>query len=172
MASLIDELIDVLKLENDEYKILLKLSQEKTPVIVQGDVEKLQELTSVEQLHLDKIIRAEKKREELVNDMATVLNLDKKEITVSSLVRVLKGQPEVQRKLSQVHSELKYTLKEFVAVNDINKSLLKDSLEIAEFNLNLIKNINQAPETANYNNKSAYNSDMGAGQSGFFDAKK
>lgn len=172
MASLIDELIDVLGFENEEYKILLKLSQEKTPVIVQGDIEKLQEYTSEEQLHLDKILKAEKKREELVDDMATVLNLNRKEITVSGLVRVLKGQPDVQKRLAEVHSELKRTLKEFVAVNEINKTLLKDSLEVAEFNLNLIKSINQAPEVANYNNKSAYNSDMQSGYSGIFDAKK
>lgn len=171
MASLIDELIDVLALENDEYRVLLKLSQEKTPVIVQGDVEKLQEFTSQEQLHLDKILKAEKKREELVDDMATVLNLNKKEITVSGLVRVLKGQPDVQKRLAQVHGELKRTLKEFMAVNDINKELLKDSLDVAEFNLNLIKSMNQAPEMANYNNKSAYNSDMQSGYS-VFDTKK
>ncbi len=172
MASLIDELIDVLAYENDEYSIILKIAYEKTPVIVQGDVEKLQEYTSTEQLHLDKILKAERKREELVSDMATVLNLSKNEITVSSLIRVLNSQPDVQKRLSEVHSELKRTLKEFVAVNDINKTLLQDSLEVAEFNLNLIKGMNQAPETANYNNRSAYNTDVQPGYSGIFDAKK
>ena len=40
MASLIDELINVLEQENKEYETLMLLSKEKTPVIVKGDLEK------------------------------------------------------------------------------------------------------------------------------------
>ena len=46
MASLIDELIDVLDKEEREYQDLILLSQEKTPVIVRGDLEKLQKITA------------------------------------------------------------------------------------------------------------------------------
>ncbi|MBE5939370.1 MAG: flagellar protein FlgN [Lachnospiraceae bacterium] len=172
MASLIDELINVLAEETEEYKILYKLAHEKTPVIVKGDVEKLQEFTAEEQLHLEKIIKSEKKREEVVTDIASVLNIDKGDVTVRKLLVALKNQKEVVERLSQVHSELKKTLKEFTAVNDINKSLLRDSLDMAEFNLNLIRSMNQAPELANYNSSSTYSSDMHIEQRGIFDAKQ
>lgn len=172
MASLIDELIDVLKIENDQYKALLKLAQEKTPIIVKGEVDKLHELTLVEQQHLDIILKSEKKRQEVVDDMATVLNLNKNDITIRGLVKVLGGQPEIQKRLSEVHDELKQTLKDFAKVNDINKVLLTDSIEMTEFNLNLLRNRDQAPETANYNSQSNYQQGGGYGQTGLFDAKQ
>jgi len=172
MASLIDELINVLTLENEEYRILLKLSQEKTPVIVKGDIEMLREITGKEEYHLDKIVKAEKKRVEVLDDMATVLNIDKKNITLKALVDVLKAQPNEQKKLSTVHDELKATLKEFGMVNDMNKSLLNDQRDMVEFELNLIRGRDQAPELANYSSDSKYNQMSGAMQTGLFDAKQ
>ena len=49
MASLIETLIDVLDKENTEYQGLLKLSEEKTTAIVNGNVERLQEILGLEQ---------------------------------------------------------------------------------------------------------------------------
>ena len=39
MASLMENLIDILNQEGREYEELLVLSQQKTPVIVRGDLE-------------------------------------------------------------------------------------------------------------------------------------
>ena len=55
MASLIETLIDVLDKENTEYQGLLKLSEEKTTAIVNGNVERLQEILGLEQRSIDKI---------------------------------------------------------------------------------------------------------------------
>ena len=55
MASLIETLIDVLDKENTEYQGLLKLSEEKTTAIVNGNVERLQEILVLEQRSIDKI---------------------------------------------------------------------------------------------------------------------
>ena len=52
MASLIETLIDVLDKENTEYQGLLKLSEEKTTAIVNGNVERLQEILGLEQRRL------------------------------------------------------------------------------------------------------------------------
>ena len=55
MASLIENLISVLEQENSEYEVLLELSRKKTPVIVKGDIERLQEITDEEQNIIDRI---------------------------------------------------------------------------------------------------------------------
>ena len=39
MASLLENLIDVLDQENTEYEKLVVLSDRKTPVIIQGDID-------------------------------------------------------------------------------------------------------------------------------------
>ncbi len=168
MASLIEVLINTMELENSEYEILLNLSKEKTSIIVKGDVEKLKEMVAMEQEHTDKIASLEAKRTETVTDIATVLNKDVNTLTVNTIISLLKGQEEVQHKLSIVHDKLRRTLNDMVVVNEINKELVQDSLELIEFNINYLNGITQMPETANYSNK-AYN--VGNYADSTFDAK-
>ena len=49
MASLMENLIDVLDRESTEYEALLQLSQRKTPIIAGGDLAELQKITDEEQ---------------------------------------------------------------------------------------------------------------------------
>ena len=49
MASLMENLIDVLEKQSSEYEVLLGLSQQQTPIIVSGDLAHLQEITDKEQ---------------------------------------------------------------------------------------------------------------------------
>ena len=79
MASLIETLIDVLDKENTEYQGLLKLSEEKTTAIVNGNVERLQEILGLEQRSIDKINKLDAFRDENVGDICNVLNIPRKE---------------------------------------------------------------------------------------------
>lgn len=169
MASLIEELISTLDLENSEYEKLLKLSKEKTPIIIEGNIEKLNEIVALEQQHTDKITALENKRIEVVADIATVLNKDVNTLTVRHIIDLLKGQDKEQNMLASVHDKLKLTLNDMVVVNDINKQLLEESLELVDFNINFINGLNRMPETANYT-KEAYNRSSGI-ISSRFDAK-
>lgn len=165
MASLIDELIEVLDRENDEYEMLLNLSKEKTGKIIENNLTELQYIVAQEQGHVEKLNQLEQKREEVVKSIAVVLNKDVSILTVKHIVELLKGQKTEQRKLSIVHDKLRSTLNDMVVVNDMNQSLIKESLEMLEFNMNLMNNIYQGPEVANYS-KDAYNVEMG-GSTGF-----
>lgn len=170
MASLIDELISVLSEENEEYRELIKISTKKTGVIVKEDLEQLREITAKEQEHTGTLINLEKKREEVTSDIAMVLNRKESELTVRSIINILDGQKEVQARLIAVHDDLKHTLKSFSMVNEINKNLIRESLELIDFNLNYIKGMYQAPEVANYS-KDAVNVSP-ALDLGVFDAKQ
>ena len=55
-------------------------------------------------------------------------------------------------------------------INQQNEVLLKQALEMVEFDLTLLKSMRQAPETANYN-RNAYNTGDLLGGGGF-DAKQ
>lgn len=61
MASLIEVLINTLESENSEYEILLKLSKEKTPIIIEGNIDRLREIVAMEQVHTDKIVALKRK---------------------------------------------------------------------------------------------------------------
>lgn len=171
MASLIEDLISVLEEENKEYQDLVILSREKTNVIVKGDIEYLKQITEVEQNFVGRIQKLENKREGLVKEIAKVLRRTPEEITVRAIIDILHGQKEVQYKLMTVYDELKVTIDNMVTANELNKKLIDQSLELIEFDLNLIQGSKQAPETANYS-KNAFNTgviDMGTG---VFDAKQ
>lgn len=171
MASLIEELISVLSEENKEYQDLVILSHEKTNVIVKGDIEYLKQITEVEQNFIARITKLEKKRTEIVNDIGTVLCKNPEELTVKVIIGLLKGQDEAQRKLSAIYDELKITLNNMVTVNELNKNLVNQSLELIEFDLNLLQNAYKEPEIANYSNN-AYSTGMKNNSIGVFDTKR
>lgn len=169
MASLIDELINVLEEENKEYETLVLLSKEKTPVIVKGDLEKLQRITEVEQEFVGKIRNLERKREEIMTDIGNVLSRDPKTTKITDIIELLSKQPVEQKKLSEIHDKIQTTLNNFKQYNDINANLIKESLEIIEFNLNLVTSLYQDAGISNYNKNAQSVSAMGA--TGVFDKK-
>ena len=71
---------------------------------------------------------------------------------------------------SEAKAALHATLDEMMKWNTQNQALLKNALEMVEFDLTLFKSLRQAPETANYN-KDAYNTGSLLGGGGF-DAKQ
>lgn len=171
MASLIDELVDVLEKENSEYTVLVALSTEKTSTIVKNDIEEMQNIMNREQEIVDRINLLEKQREDTVCDICRVLHVEPQELTVKILIDLLKKQPAEQKKLQDVHIKIKKTLDKMIRINENNKALMKESMEILDFEMNLLKGLKMAPETNNYT-KGAYSAggtDYGAGA---FDAKQ
>ena len=137
MAGLIDELVNTILKENDIYKELIPIADEKTRVIIKNDLDALQKITEQEQLTIEKINALEKKREEVIVNIGTVLSRDPKELNMKTLIKILGKQPEEQKRLSRIHDELSETLRRLVVINDRNKELIKQS-DKKERELNLI----------------------------------
>lgn len=171
MASLIDNLITTLQQENEEYQELLALSMEKTEIIVKGDVDALNIMIEKEQEIVSRINVLEKKRIESTNDIAIVLNKNPKELTLEVLANLLKGQKKEFDAINEIHDKLQKTMASMVRVNDHNKVLLQESLEMIEFEMNLVNSMKQGPNNANYGGGADY-TDTGYGMSGSFDAKQ
>lgn len=167
-----ENLIDVLNLQYDEYVKLLEFSKEKTSVIIKGDLEELTKLTDDEQAAVAVVVNLDRKREEIMKDIANVINKDYNTLKLSDLVTMLANRPEEQAKLSSVRDKLREIALSMKTVNERNGELLKSSLEMVEFDLELIKAVKKAPETANYD-RGAYNTGdvLGTG-SGLFDCKQ
>lgn len=168
MASLMETLIQVLDEESQEYEKLLGLSMKKTPVLVSGDLDELAKITDEEQIVVSKINRLELKRQETFTDIANVINKDVKTLMLGDLVEMLSSRPVEQQKLAKVHDRLKSSVREVKRVNEQNRELIKNALEMVEFDMNMLQAMKTAPETANYN-KGAYNTGahMGVGGGGF-----
>ena len=172
MASLMENLISVLQDEGNAYEELLELSMKKTPIIVSGDLEGLQKITDEEQNVVARINHLDAKREEVTKDIANVLNKDVTKLKLADIINMLSQRPVEQRLLSDAHDKLKSVTGHMARVNEHNRDLIQQSLEMVEFDLNLIQAMKSAPQTANYT-RGAYNSGVVMGRSnGGFDAKQ
>ena len=172
MASLMEELIRLLQEEEEKYKVLLELSKEKTPVIVEGDIEKLQKITDEEQVIVDEVANLELSRQAAMEDIANVLNKDVKTLKLSYLEEVLGKRPKEREELTRIHDRLKATIGELMVINSQNRELIRQSLDMIDFNLSLAKSMRTAPETGNYTKNAANaGSVLGSAQGGF-DAKQ
>lgn len=174
MASLMESLIETLNEEVQVFEQLLALSMRKTPVIVAQDLAGLQTITDEEQDVVGHVSRLEKKRDEYMNDISSVLNKDVKTMNLTSLIGMLESRPDEQRQLATVHDKLKDVTTQLQRVNSQNEALIKNALEMVQFDMNLLQAYKSAPETANYN-KGAYNVGGSIGGNlgqGGFDAKQ
>lgn len=167
-----ENLIDVLYKEAEEYETLLGLSMKKTPVIVANNVTELQKITDEEQEVVGRIHSLDKERISVTKDIANVLNMDVKTMKISDVVAVLSKRPDEQKKLKDAQSKLTDLAKQLQRVNGQNSMLIEKALELVGYEINMYQAIKRAPETANYN-KGAYNTGMvyGAANTGF-DAKQ
>ena len=127
MASLMENLITVLEEETEEYSRLLELSMKKTPVIVAGNLESLQQITDEEQEIAARLNRLENKREEVTKDIANVLNRDVQTLKLANIVDMLESRPVEQKRLAKTHDALKMVLGQMTRVNEQNRELLQQS---------------------------------------------
>ena len=172
MASLMEVLIDVLEKESQEYEKLLALSMRKTPVIVSEDLDELSKITDDEQIIVSRINHLDAQRTEAIGDIANVLNKDVAKLKIVDLIKMLAARPEEQEKLAAVFDRLQENVRNVKRVNEQNRELLEQALELVKFNMNVLQSLNKAPETANYN-KGAYNTGDVIGMSNkAFDARQ
>ena len=101
MASLMENLIDVLDQESGEYEALLGLCRKKTPVIVSGNLEELTRITDEEQTIAGRVNKLDHKRQEIYADIANVINKDVKTLKLTDLIAMLEKRPSEQQKLAQ-----------------------------------------------------------------------
>ena len=171
MASLMEELITVLGQEKEIYEKLIPISERKTAILIREDLPELQKITDEEQSLLDAAYAADRKREKIIADIGVVLNRDPKELDLTKLAKLMARQPAEKKRLSELHDSLKPVMQQLVNVNQRNKVLIENSLEMIEFNMNFIQSTRMSPGSNNYNRNasSSYGIDMGPGA---FDAKQ
>jgi flagellar biosynthesis/type III secretory pathway chaperone len=166
-----EELIQTLNAEEALYGKLIPIEEEKTRAIISNDLEALQDITVREHELVDETSALEHKREQVAMDIATVLGQNPKEITLEKIAAVLKNQPEDQKKLQEVHDRLRKTVSRLQTINDQNKELLKEAIDMVEYNMNVIRSTRMTSGSSNYSSNASEVAGM-APQHGMFDAKQ
>jgi flagellar biosynthesis/type III secretory pathway chaperone len=166
-----EELVTVLSTERDIYQSLIPISRRKTSVLIKSDLEELREITQEEQRLLDRAYAADKKREQIIANIGVVLNKNPKELDLTTLAKLMARQPQEHKRLSELHDSLKKIMSELVSVNEKNKNLIENSLEMIEFNMNFIQSTRMSPGSNNYNRDASSSNGFDLGP-GAFDAKQ
>lgn len=172
MASLLENLIDVLDSENAQYERLVTLAESKTSVIVAGDIENLGKIMEEEQEIVGRIQGMEKNRNKFLADIANVVNRDVESLKLIDLIQMLESMPDQKQKLEDVQTDLRKTIDKLRETNGKNQLLLSERLDMVNFNLDMIRAMKSAPQTANYS-RDAYTNGQSLGiLHGGFDAKQ
>ena len=166
MARLVEELVNVLEAEKQIYTTLVGYEERKKDVLIAADVATLEEITTKEQLAGDDLIAYSNKQIQILKDIATVLGRTDGKMTVTRLISLLDTQPKVQEQLTEARDSLLTAANQMKTLSDQNAILIRQAIELNEFDMTLFKSLRQAPETANYD-KSAYNTGSLLGGGGF-----
>lgn len=170
MASLVEELVTVLHEEEQMYRRFIGYGEKKRQILIDSDVPALEQLTALEQTSSDELLSLSNRQIQILKDIATVIGKTEEKMTVTKLIEYLGSQPDIQTKLREARDGLLAAAGQVQELNKLNEALLKQAMELAEFDITLFRSMRQAPETANYD-KNAYNTGTLLGSSGF-DAKQ
>lgn len=170
MASLVEDLLNILQTERDTYDRLYDLAQSEREAIIDRKLDLLEETVSKEQELGSELKNLENARVKSLRSMAIVLGKDGQDLTVSQIIDLLDRQPKEQQMLREAKDALVESANRMQFMNQQNQVLLGQAMEMVDFDLTLFRSLRQAPETANYN-RSAY-STGDILPSGGFDAKQ
>ncbi|NBI07371.1 flagellar protein FlgN [Senegalia massiliensis] len=136
MKELVDVLIKVLDEEVVVYSKLLKNLDEKTQVLVDGDIKKLDEITKEEQSITETLVKLENLREKVLFNIAH--KKEKSELDVSQILEFIEGQEK--EILEEKRNKLVNILEKIKEKNVLNSRLIKDSLDYINLNIDLFTN--------------------------------
>lgn len=139
MASLLDELIQLLKEQKQYYEELVVLSTEKKNLIIANDLENIQKITTVENILVSKNLKLEEKFTTLLNDVGTVLGIDEGSVTVMKVADTITNADE-KAELIELANSITTLAGELQKTNKNNMTLIQTSLDYIEFSMNVLQN--------------------------------
>ncbi len=156
--------------ETEQYEKLISLNDEKKDSIIYKKLDVLEAITVQEQAIADALLELEKKRQGLMQSIAAVMGHENDQITVSWMIDNLAGQPVEQKKLITARGKLREAADNAQILNFQTQNLLRQAIEMVEFDITLLKSVKQAPQTSNYGKNAETTGDL-LGNRGF-DAKQ
>lgn len=118
------------------YQNLVALAKEKTAILVQGDVQKLEALLAQETELLFAAGKLEKQRGILMQEWSAAAGWKAEEVTTQFILEQL--EPSAKESIEQKTIELKPLLDELRALNKTNGELIEQALHFVNYSLELM----------------------------------
>ena len=144
-------------------------TQKLTRIIVNNDLQSLNSITEEEQALIGRISKLEKKRQEVIRNIGIVMNKKESELNFITIIDLLKDREKEQEELRKLHDKLKRTIDALKLINERNQMLIKQSIEMIDFDINLMQSLRTSPGVGQYNTSSEV--EIQGMNKGMFDAK-
>ena len=118
---------------------------------------------------MSRISKLEKKRQEVIRNIGVVMNKKESELNFLSIINLIRGQEREQHELRVIHDKLKSTISLLAMHKERNQMLIKQTLEMIDFDMNLLQSLRTSPGVGQYNTSSEV--ELQGEKSGMFDAK-
>ncbi len=164
MRDLVDKLVMALEKDCEIYDEILRLGEEKKQIIINGDIDKLEKMTKREHALIASLMKLEEIRDKIITQLMKETGLTSVNV-LDDIIRIV--DLESREKLESTKRRLGNLMKDVKDVNEANGSLIQQSLDMIEFNVNLITSIGD--RETNYSGKAGINYDKN--KRGAFDAK-
>lgn len=133
----------------DIHQLLLDVSKEKTEVVKEGSVEKLQKILAKEHKLIRVLEQAEQKRQELVDEWFTQNRIPMEtDRTITNMLE-LTHEPEKEN-LEELTVSLTMVITELKQQEQLNQALIDQSMKFIQMSLSMI---NPTIENMNYGHK-------------------
>ncbi|ACB85803.1 flagellar protein FlgN [Natranaerobius thermophilus] len=141
MDKLLQDLCENLEEQLATYKLLVQQEEEKQEALIQGELSQLEELIKKEQKIVFQNGELERKRQEIIAQLAEELGEVQDDLTISKLIEYAEG--ELEKRLSQVYRELEEIVITLKDLNIKNNSLIQQSLSYINYSLDIVAGAGQ-----------------------------
>lgn len=160
VETIIQSLERLLKIHED----LVSISQQKTEIVKEGSIEKLQSLLVKERKTVRVIEQAEAKRKAEVEEWFSERKLSLDDATITGMLEILDDQGESE-KLEKATVALTEVITRLIQQEQLNHQLINQSMQFVQLSLDTM---NPSIQNMNYGNK---NKELSAVKRSAFDSK-
>ncbi|SDC72495.1 MULTISPECIES: flagellar protein FlgN [unclassified Candidatus Frackibacter] len=136
----IERLVQILEAEYKMYQKIYQLSGEKKEIIVDNRVDDLLSIIEEEKEEILKIDELEAERVEILKGLACEYSLTEEELSFAKLMDLISD--PAKSELKEIRQELLDILEEIKAANETNANLIKESLKLNNYTLQLLTESN------------------------------
>lgn len=141
--EILDSYLEVMESQNVLYGELLDLAKIKQPVLINGEIKKLENVTKKEQNIIIQVGRLEEKRITLHQALANHFCIKPEELNAKKFAELVKD--DYRSKVQDITESLQKIVFELEKLNSANTALLEQSLEYVNFSLNLLTGFDNNP---------------------------
>ncbi len=136
-------MIEILKKQLEIYKEILKISEDKTDIIVEDKVDQLKPMVDREEVLVGQYISLEKQRIGIVKEFAKSKGINK----VLKIDDLCEYFPDYASTMKDLKKEILDVAKKIKIKNNLNQELVKNSLDYINFSVGLITGTNRGTGT-------------------------